>query len=62
MFTRVTNNYTTNYNVEKGATLLQVVVSDKESAEAFANALKQQSTESTPGITNKRPQNNHEPI
>ena len=42
MFTRIYNNYTTNYNVEKGGTLLQFVVPDKESAEKFAEALKRQ--------------------
>ena len=57
MFTRVTNNYTTNYKVEKGATLLQVVVSDRESAEAFANALKSQPTQEQVTSDTEQPDN-----
>ena len=40
MFTKVYNNYNTNYKVEKGGTLINVIVPDEKSAEAFGKALK----------------------
>ena len=40
MFTKVYNNYNTNYKVEKGSTFIQVIVPDEKAAEALGKTLR----------------------
>ena len=42
MFTRINNTNTTNYNVENGGTLNQIIVTDKETAEQLMKKLNRQ--------------------